>query len=79
MKQTVFHAVCLALLVATTAMRTRDCPLACTRRCQPVCGTDGKTYNNPCLLERSKCRQKMYVEIAHNGACEGTTPSCRWR
>ncbi|XP_047478940.1 PI-actitoxin-Avd5a-like [Penaeus chinensis] len=81
MKPTVFFAVCLALLVASTvsATRTRDCPEACSRRCQPVCGTDGRTYNNPCLLERTRCSHKVYVEIAHNGTCKGTTPSCRWR
>ena len=49
------------------------CDLKCSRIYKPVCGSDGKTYNSECLLEREKCVKRLFIQIARIGACEDNT------
>ncbi|XP_045774399.1 serine protease inhibitor dipetalogastin-like [Maniola jurtina] len=44
-------------------------PCVCTREAKPVCGTDGKTYSNPCLLNCIR-EQREDLHILHPGRCE---------
>ena len=47
---------------------TADCEKACTRELLPKCGTDGTTYNNPCLLEIAICKDPS-LQLASDGPC----------
>ena len=35
----------------------------------PVCGSDGNTYANQCVLERISCLRGLDLEIVHKGEC----------
>ena len=45
------------------------CQIPCPRHLMPVCGSDGQTYNNDCLLKTATCQDKSVVKL-HNGACD---------
>ena len=49
-----------------------DCLEICTRDYSPVCGNDGKTYGNPCLLEVEACKTRNNdLKVASQGECSG--------
>jgi len=50
----------------------RSCNGICTRQWQPVCGTDGRTYGNPCELTNMACRRSDNLAIAYSGECKMT-------
>ena len=45
------------------------CPLVCTKIYAPVCGTDGETYGNECLLKVQSCTNQTSIAVAHEGPC----------
>lgn len=48
----------------------KACSATCTRELMLMCGTDGKTYNNKCLLEAAMCEDKT-IALNHTGPCDG--------
>ncbi|XP_005484686.1 serine protease inhibitor Kazal-type 2 [Zonotrichia leucophrys gambelii] len=41
----------------------------CPRDYHPVCGTDGETYGNECVLCLANREDHTRIEIAHKGHC----------
>ena len=46
------------------------CSQACPKILKPVCGSDGKTYNNECLLNIAKCESNGKVVKKQDGPCK---------
>ena len=44
-----------------------DCPTSCSYAFSPVCGSDGRTYNNKCHLRAEACSQGSKLRIIHKG------------
>ncbi|CAG7731999.1 unnamed protein product [Allacma fusca] len=45
----------------------------CSQIFRPVCGTDGRTYSNACLLQCRKRCCNPNLEIKHQGNCTGSS------
>ena len=43
------------------------CPTDCPSDYEPVCGTDGRTYNNDCWMMQQTCNNDKIVEIQSKG------------
>ncbi|XP_061599350.1 SPARC-related modular calcium-binding protein 1 isoform X3 [Cololabis saira] len=49
----------------------RDCGVSCSRtQGKPVCGSDGRSYETGCELQRARCKDKT-LALAHRGRCRG--------
>lgn len=57
-------------------LRRRVCSRPCNKKLRPVCGSDGKTYNNVCLFGNAKCQANKtgsVLKIKSRGQCENST------
>ncbi|KAG9349384.1 hypothetical protein JZ751_027827 [Albula glossodonta] len=37
----------------------------------PVCASDGKSYDNPCQVKEASCQKQERIEVKHLGHCQG--------
>ncbi|KAL2099331.1 hypothetical protein ACEWY4_005811 [Coilia grayii] len=52
--------------------REGHCGTTCSRsNGKPVCGSDGRSYETGCDLQRAKCKDRT-LTLAHRGRCKGT-------
>ena len=48
--------------------------MECSSRWDPVCGSDGMTYNNECIMKATACRNRKGVKkVSSNGCLPGNT------
>jgi len=59
----------------TTTEKSESCDTACPYDYDPVCGDDGKQYDNKCLFKVAKCKENS-LNVAHNGECKPDTTPC---
>jgi len=51
-----------------------NAPIGCPKNYDPVCGTDGKTYSNECMLCAHARETGQKIAFIHDGACKQPKP-----
>uniref|UniRef100_A0A3Q1GB47 Kazal-like domain-containing protein n=1 Tax=Acanthochromis polyacanthus TaxID=80966 RepID=A0A3Q1GB47_9TELE len=64
------------LVAATSRLASSNPRCICNIDCSghnenPVCATDGNSYNNPCLVREASCMKQEQIDVKHLGRCPG--------
>ncbi|KAK9963222.1 hypothetical protein ABG768_006424 [Culter alburnus] len=68
--------ICVSFLIYLSSAEPQpredtDTPgFGCTREYNPVCGDDGITYSNECMLHWESKLRNQNVNVKHEGKCE---------
>ena len=60
-----YHGVC----VVDQGLPKCVCPSNCANTSSPVCGSDGKTYENECVMRRASCTKQLTITVASRSRC----------
>lgn len=65
-----FHPLSHALFCPVLPPAKQHCPLMCPEAYSPVCGSDGETYENFCVLEEERrCENITTITMISEGEC----------
>ena len=63
-----------ALIMYCIILVFPDCPEFCTSLYAPVCGSNGVTYSNECMMKEATCLEETEVTVAFEGRCADGPP-----
>ena len=63
-----FHCLCKAFgPYDARCVQAENCP----SYQEPICSSNGTTFDNKCLFEREMCLLRLNYTVQHPGGCEG--------
>ena len=63
-----FHCLCKAFGPFDARCVSAD---SCPSFQEPICSSNGSTYDNKCLFEQEMCLLQLNFTVQHPGSCEG--------
>ncbi len=63
-----FHCLCKAVGLDDARCVSAD---SCPSYQEPVCSSNGTTYDNECLFQKEMCIMRLNFSLQHPGSCEG--------
>ena len=64
-----FGGMCIPRGEGETGAARCHCEDTCPYVYDPVCGSDGSTYDNECRLKLASCRKRKLIKQLHSGEC----------